>query len=380
MAILLRPPPQTSLMRRRSVNLGLLSLLTVWLIFSNRQTILSKGWGYPKCGNETFIAGLITTQNTPRTLDRLHHVCVALSERDSSYSWIGNTWIPPTGVPRFTPDDMRNVLQRENTLFVGDSTARQDYFTMYNLMNVIDNDDSRDITYEQLNHGINFNKGGRNDENCTLREDQLSTMLSVCRQIPRSNVTDNLPATTPTQPNHNATHKDPTGGSFDLTVNPEPHICFSSISDFVNESTVASHYSIVIYSLGIWEVVRPRDCRNSGLDSLSHSLSLLQEFSERTQTIIVWKTHGGSFMENEKQRNFTQSIQDVARKWFETHQPRNMILVDFGTQVVPRTYGNNRISGDVHAHFGADARTLSLQMIIDAIYKQKCEQLDQGSD
>ncbi|KAG7365390.1 hypothetical protein IV203_038593 [Nitzschia inconspicua] len=364
----------TSLMTHRMMVLGM-SFVTVCIIFVNRLAIVSRGGEYPQCGNETLIEGSIKTQKAPKTIGA--HECSAVRERDSSYSWIGDTWIPPTGVPRFTPNDMRKVLQQENTVFVGDSTARQDYFTMYNLMN---DDDFRDITYEQLDHGINVNKNAK-VENCTLRDGPLSSMLSVCRHVPLSKLKSDPLTARPIQSIHNSTQSDPIGGAFDLTTNPEPYSCFTSISDFVNETTFASFYSIVIFSLGIWEVVKEDACPNSGLDSLSHSLSLLQDFSERTQTTIIWKTHGGSSKEDKKQRNLTRSIQRRARKWFETHQPRNMILVDFGTQVAPRTYGDNRISGDSYNHFGADARTLSLQMITDAIYtKQGCEQSDEGSD
>jgi hypothetical protein len=72
---------------------------------------------------------------------------------------------------------MQELLRKENVLILGDSTARQNYFTMYNLMNATD---SLDISLEMLDHGINVNKH-RITEKCSLRDDAVTSILSVCR-------------------------------------------------------------------------------------------------------------------------------------------------------------------------------------------------------
>ena len=57
----------------------------------------------------------------------------------SDYTWIGNSWIPPQGVPIFTPKQLKDYFSRRNVLFIGDSTSRRHYTTLYYLMNSTDN-------------------------------------------------------------------------------------------------------------------------------------------------------------------------------------------------------------------------------------------------
>jgi hypothetical protein len=306
------------------------------------------------------------------------HICVTNLERgcheysNSSYQWIGDSWIPPPGIPRYTPEEMQQLLQLENVLMVGDSTARQDYFTMFNLMNATD---PHDISYEELDHGINVNKN-RLTEKCTLRDDKLTSILSVCRQVP------GLKQESDGSANQNVLSTFKTVGAFDMTPNPGTCDCFSDVSDFVQKfsSTLSSFYSVLVFSIGIWDSVQPDVCTKSGEKALLRTLDYLKVFSDDTGTSIIWKTHGGSKKENKTQRRFTKSIHLQTRRWFRMNQPVHMALADFGSQVAPRTYDQNRIKGDSPDHFGADARTLSLQMITDAIMEQRWNNPNRGGD
>jgi hypothetical protein len=93
----------------------------------------------------------------------------AAENTNYNYTWQGNTsvWIPPEGVPYLYPSDIRRIFQSENTLWIGDSTARQDYQTMFSLMNGNGKnitDDNRDVLGLDrdaafLNKNINKGKG-----------------------------------------------------------------------------------------------------------------------------------------------------------------------------------------------------------------------------
>ena len=40
-----------------------------------------------------------------------------VANTSTEYSWIGNSWFPPPGVPYLTPLDLRLLFQKENTLW-----------------------------------------------------------------------------------------------------------------------------------------------------------------------------------------------------------------------------------------------------------------------
>lgn len=48
-----------------------------------------------------------------------------------NYTWIGNHWFPPSGVEQLPPQRLQQIFVKENTVWWGDSTARQDYHTMH---------------------------------------------------------------------------------------------------------------------------------------------------------------------------------------------------------------------------------------------------------
>lgn len=132
--------------------------------------------------------------------------------------------------------------------------------------------------------------------------------------------------------------------------------------------------------MGVWEVVKPEECPNSGIPALLQTLDFLQEYVLKNNVRIMLKTHGGNQEETLKQQQYTQQIHQATRDWSVAgrnphHSNSNngtMELVEFGTQVLPRTYGENRIFGDSTSHFGHEARLLSLQMITHGIYNQFC--------
>jgi hypothetical protein len=364
------------------ITAGIISVTTKIL---DRRYGSSRATTYSVAGKQQWYFAQASRNNSIVTTPNLEQIrmsdelCVPFrnsarkSPLHSDYNWIGNNWVPPTGVPRYTPADIRNLLRKENVLFLGDSTARQDYFTLFNLMNATDD---HDITHTQLNQGINVNKSHKT-EYCTSREDpELTEILSVCRQVPMSKFDNrSSSATTSTQSTHPDKPTTQSTGAIDLLLNPRPCNCFKNIPAFVNASytSLANSYSVMVFALGVWESVESESCQDSGKNGMLQTLAYLKKFSVDTRTLILWRTHGGGGREYKRQRNITREIHHEARQWFERHQPRRMALVEFGTQVAPRTYGDDRIEGDSNNHFGAEARTLSLQLITDALYQKRCE-------
>ena len=136
-----------------------------------------------------------------------------------------------------------------------------------------------------------------------------------------------------------------------------------------NMTALLHRYSVVVFSLGVWEVVRAWDCHSANATEtanfvLTHLLEDLNAVSS-SQLFIIWKTHGSSATEedNQQQRNSTLKLAQTATDWFYRRKPPFMGLADFSTAMHPRLFGTQRISGDLNPHFGVEARLLSIDMV-----------------
>jgi hypothetical protein len=87
------------------------------------------------------------------------------------YTWIGNQWVPPDGVPIYSVTKMRDVFETYNIVWAGDSTARRAYMTLRGMLNA---PDSSDISISEINDARVIDrgkKGGFGAENCTQNVD-----------------------------------------------------------------------------------------------------------------------------------------------------------------------------------------------------------------
>ena len=289
----------------------------------------------------------------------------------SSYSWIGNHWRPPTDVPLYSPDDMRNIFSKERTLWIGDSTARQDYVTLYN---VVKSSTPFNVAVSELEYGINVNKG-RVTEPCQPDGNGthiLPSGLSLCRRIDDrgGNVGDrNVTAASST------TTTTAHGSNYDWS----PLMCLRDAMNYTleNKQMLIDNYSTIIFSLGIWEVIRPYDCGKKDETYVLEVLDTIQrELAEGGNLNIVWKVHVGSGNENHFQKKKGAAVQQWTREWFtksqqQTNLTNNMRMVDLAKELEARTYGSSRIQGDLQPHVGPAARTLLLQMVTHAMIQQK---------
>ena len=61
----------------------------------------------------------------------------------SQYTWVGNHWVAPTGVPTFTPRQLKAYYSQRNVLVIGDSTSRRMYTHLRFIMNATNLDDMK---------------------------------------------------------------------------------------------------------------------------------------------------------------------------------------------------------------------------------------------
>jgi hypothetical protein len=304
----------------------------------------------------------ITTlsQHTTKVATKLEQPNVVVNN-NSNYSWIGKSWRPPPGIPLYTPDEIKAVFQHRNTLFLGDSTGRRAFATLYAMIN---SSTPNDISFNDLNlpFVIDVNKKrfseyckDRNfDPNATVRGQFWNNGTYLCRTVPGS----------------------PSGfGKMDY-AGAACHIQFLNIftrDAALNRSTLGE-FDLVVLLGGIWETMRPEICRKGDGGGILKSLDTVIEGLQNASgpnLQIIWRTTG--FMENRQgQKMNLKMIQKakeaIANKLVPTTMTRtrhpNMTFVDWGSQIYPRSFKATRIKGDIKPHYGLEARTLLAQMLM----------------
>jgi len=296
----------------------------------------------------------------------------------TEYSWIGNSWFPPPGVSYLSPLDLRLLFQKENTVWWGDSTSRQDYETMNDMINA---DNIHNIPLGALDRNINKGKYSKPLLHCRNWNQTPDEFCFDMGQVTGTEIT-NYDSTTDASANATANHPSSSFhasiGKFDFVRSPKMP-CFNGYSTKIRtiSSFLQREYSVIILSLGIWEVDRAWDCRSANktetpaflLNTLLDTLELLSGSS----LYIIWKTNGPSQLESGNRGKGTIALIKNAQDWFASHNPLYMGLADFGTVVIQgnRSFDSNRIQGDLKPHWGLEARRLSIQMAGDLVERKQ---------
>jgi len=308
-----------------------------------------------------------------------HH----LLSSSNNYTWIGNHWVPPPGVPTFTVLQMRTYFQNRNVLFIGDSTGRRSYNTLFALINAEDVDD---IDVASVERGIDATK--KFPYVICPQEDRAlynSTFYQyICRDLNPTNGLDIMNTTIQSTLNSTmnstqavdsaepgTTSKDDQSpskkGKFDYTrLN-----CFGEVYDYVTGNStyagVLGDYDLVVITLGVWEVMRG-DCsmkrRDDVHERLNMTLHALEDISN-ADLQIAFRTPGFHGKRVADQVTF-KMIQD-SNAFFDSRKKEkqsNIIQVDWGSVISKRSWNEKRISGDMPVHYGLEARLLFIQQLM----------------
>ncbi len=242
-------------------------------------------------------------------------------ETHEEYYWVGNHWIPPKGVPTYTPLDFLKYFQNRNVLFIGDSTGRRAYATLYAMMESAmdihtpatathsngNNDSSNrrehhNLRIPSLDHPsvIDVNKGRNRKETCENTDRRLyheigNTSAWLCRNLNEQemNHTTNTTASnstaqnelqsSPSSPPRPMMTPAPSRGKFDLIG----EACMISAEQFLtnfnatrNNNTTSEHgddhneettrlpsflkdYDLVVVAIGIWDTKMNHICKHN---------------------------------------------------------------------------------------------------------------------
>jgi len=350
----------------------------------------------------------------------------------SDYTWLGNHFMPPPGLPIFTPSQIRTYFQQRNVLMLGDSTNRRARGTLRAILNAEDLDDVKVAELEEVQRrrrlantrSLQENRlnpintaaadakykaaasktisdcGPRNNRNRLKIPRQIR--LFSCDNVIGSSAEKYAAVTNSDVDNQTSIQHEAMKqrkGFFDHGMAN----CFHTIvwyftpEDKNGRLVNLEDYDLVIINIGIWEDLKKGDCRRN----LTSNLGLLPEVLERIRDEsskdlqVVLRTSGFALQQKNGQKekvrpdliwNFT----NYSKQYFDNismtqdqnkknktsngddHAP-NMTLVDYSTVISKRSFGEQRINGDHVAHYGYEARLLYVQQLMHELIKAELE-------
>ena len=351
---------------------------------------------------------------------------------NQNYTWWGNQWMVPSfsGIPMFSQQDMLDAFSQVDTLWIGDSTTRRAYATLYSILNHswadcpphdVSNcrnsssrrssvDGTESISIDELNAPkvIDVNKRGylgiidetscvdrRAEANATYFKPGMHELWdnhSLCRTLPN------------VEYQRERTRRTGAGALFDFAKAN----CFQELEWISKLEHELKRYSLIIIGLGLHDAIRrcsvpmpkvkvpleemkvvPRSSKGQtsymslqdvfrkygwkGAEDISTVMQRVHDESGSDQkTTVFWRTTG--FSEDAKV-NQTRSILDMNQdaKTLVAHQPTNrtgsMGIIDWGTAIFPRSFPPHRITGDISPHYGLEVRLLMAQMTTQQVFR-----------
>ena len=266
------------------------------------------------------------------------------SNRNTTGSWIGNTWIPPPPWRLYSASETRRVWANKKVWWLGDSTARRGAFTFYH---VISNTDSvREVDLDS-GHIIDVNKNGRRVDLCPSIPRAL-----LCRPMPDSNDTSNM----------------------SFVINSES--CAFGNQEYLQNVMNISHnprttgsildFDIIVIAMGAWEVGKEWECQRDGKiglpDRIIGVLRTCHEFTQKFGVPIVWRTSG--YGPDRGQGETFDGMNNVAMDMIDSLGGESgLTYINWGGAVRERSFGPDRILGDHQYHYGVHPRLVLMQML-----------------
>ena len=302
----------------------------------------------------------------------------------SHYTWLGKQWIPPPGIPIFTPKQMKEYYSQRNILVIGDTTSRRFYTTLFNILNATDMDN---VALKEIDRdtfkGMNVCDADIGDRYIT----NMTEFLRICR----NNTIDieGVPAydESTTSTTRHVKH---------FSLDQISGVCYAPVANFWRDSEEESDgslnkdlagfqqdYDLIIIATGIWDMVKEKSCKRMSPPGLSRQgrLLLLLDNLKRNNPDgmqVVFRTSGWDqkfYGRDEKLRDNNalthKYFHDLDQQWELGRYEKNLTLVDWGGVMEKRSYNEDRIEGDISAHYGIEARLLFIQQLTHELVKSE---------
>lgn len=391
--------------RRVLYTVFLVGLLSIRTILVSNRTLRSFGpitQPVVRHTNYTENASIKNSPNTPsnKASDEVSSALWLAMQFDrvsniANYTWENSTshrWVPPQNLPHLTRGDMVQLFSKENTLWIGDSTARQDYHTLYWLLRETNQSDTATVDlmglssldfieageqYKEIlikNQNVNF---GGPDETyqywwCPARKPNNTTeehwgyLVNVGQVADEEN--QKLCAHT--------TFPKPKFSIAKLDYVTEKNVCLIWVkNDLMIHKSLFERYSVMVFSVGLVNVGNKR-CMKRGrtnTQQVQDLLDYLRDHIARPDLIVIWKVHapGRPMFIN---ATVDQEVAEASLEWFRNNpNATHMKLADFRYGVRERTAEGNRIYGDHALHWGLNARLLSIDLVSRIIARTKSQ-------
>jgi hypothetical protein len=155
-------------------------------------------------------------------------------------------------------------------------------------------------------------------------------------------------------------------------------VCFRNVEwfflqEYHGNTNVTADIDLVVLSLGIWEVIFPNVCRDKDggpnrtvLERLDDAIQAAAQFTAKTGKRVVWRTCGFdqdySSGQDDQVRSMNQRLMDQIDA-ISAGGRTNLTYVNWAEAVEPRSFGAERMAGDMHAHYSYEPRVVLIQMI-----------------
>lgn len=350
--------------------------------------------------------------NNVDSIIQQHNQQTLIASNTTEYTWVGDQWIPPHGIPLYSPTDLLNYFQNRNVLWIGDSTARRTWATAHAMMNATDRNDIpiRDLDIHAV---VDVHKRNISPERQCVLEDRAAWRETEkskidrkgklifdqyeCRDLPKyheggDNTDDGKETDHGGGTNATTTKKT---GRFDFTF----YTCYSQVAWLIRDdketepnplfSHIKEDYDLIIIGLGIWEIIHPEKCDENGKfvphkDRLHNLLDNGKQLSSPTLQVLYRSCAYDARDEylTDRVKDFSKVVYDFFDE-YDTHshynnkeekeKGANFTLVDWATPVAKRSFGDDRIRGDLPPHYGLQARTLFIQQLIHTLMKAEAK-------
>ena len=288
----------------------------------------------------------------------------------SQYTWVGNHWMPPPGVPTFTARQLKAYYSQRNILVIGDSTSRRLYTTLFDLINANDLDDMKAREIE----GDHWKRKNSCSEDLG---DRYITRMSGRKQVVCQNNTSEV--------------EDENGDG-----NVTKHYKFDHITQYCYDflewywrtgesfsAEFSQSYDLIIIGVGVWEQNFPDICKKNlpGTTSEERLQKSFQNMEENNPADlqVVFRTSAFDTRFANDDNQLIRSTNALSRQFFYDldqkselgRYEKNLTLVDWGGVMETRSYGEDRIVGDHAAHYGLEARLLAIQQVTHELVKSE---------
>jgi len=285
---------------------------------------------------------------------------VALSRQ--SGEWIGNIWVPPPGWKLYNSSELLSFYKSKSVLFLGDSISRRTSTVLYSILDESSKYKNKtdqptlNLRTHTINAGIDINRRSVT-EKCYKPKLNSSQYNILCRDMPASR----------------------DGNDFlIIRVN-----CTGHVNNFLDNElnyaniTGAANLDAIVIGVGMHNAKGVCGSEGNGVDStLPRVWDKLYDFAEKNRDInIIWTTSGWFYEEDPPTSSAFHSVKDTNKYVFDqmlnqmsrSSQLDNLGVVDWGGAVLQRSFGEDRMRGDIKAHYDLTPRIVLIQMITNKL-------------